>query len=293
MFKLFLEEFGFEKSDKEFEGVPAYRKVVSGNYGGMEGDAEREYWMVSCTKNVLDMGYVSSFFDGDKFPIPELYIIMSTHKSTKPSKTLSCHTSGNWGKAELGGNDRELCISPAFALNKAIRGLQKKVKHAIEGGMKGLNEYTVCFEVTHHRPSQMNAPVVWLEVGGSEIEWNDLSACRVICKTALELDNKDVVKDNGEKILPAVGFGGPHYAPNFSKEYVQGKVALGHICPKYCLDEISEEMVIQAFEKTLPKPNLAIIDWKGTDANQRAKLISIFEKHGIEWKKVNALKNNS
>ena len=123
----------------------------------------------------------------------------------------------------------------------------------------------------------MNAPIVYVEVGGSEDEWKDIDACRIICNALLaKPDLKEV----------AVGFGGPHYAPNFSKQKILDNVAVGHICPNYHLDNIDEEMVLQAFEKTTPKTDFAIIDWKGCTKEQRDKLIAVFQKNKISWKKV-------
>ena len=95
--------------------------------------------------------------------------------------------------------------------------------------------------------------------------------------------------DKVEEVPTCVGFGGIHYADNFTKlEF--GMYAMGHICPGHQVDSIDEEIVKQAIEKTIPKPELAVLDWKGLYAPQREKMISIFEKIGIEWKKVKDLR---
>ncbi len=61
----------------------------------------------------------------------------------------------------------------------------------------------------------------------------------------------------------AIGFGGPHYAPKFTKLALD-KWAMGHICPKYQLASLDGEMFKQMVEKTYPRPETALIDKKGT-----------------------------
>ncbi len=81
------------------------------------------------------------------------------------------------------------------------------------------------------------------------------------------------------------------YAPTFTKRVLDSNIAIGHICPKYAVDLIGEAEVLQAFAKTTPKPDFAILEWKGLNAEQRNKLISILEKNKIKWKKDKDIKN--
>ncbi|MBW3012490.1 hypothetical protein KY311_04850 [Candidatus Woesearchaeota archaeon] len=248
IYNLLRDEFGFEETGEVFDAKPVLQKD--------------EYVLINIKKDIIELEYLNEFFK------PDIYLIGSTHKSETGMKSLTVHSPGNWFKADMGGKERELSYCPALQLRASLLEI---IKHPKE-------EYVESFEVTHHGPSEMNAPIVYVEVGGSESEWQDLDACRIVCQGLLA-----VPKDN---VNIAVGFGGPHYAPNFSKPKLLEQIAVGHICPKYQLDNIDEQMVIQAFEKTVPRPEFALIDWKGCNKEQRDKLIAIFEKNSILWKRM-------
>jgi D-aminoacyl-tRNA deacylase len=245
MYNLLAKEFGFIQ-DGEFDGKPKYRKG--------------HYVLINIAKSILELDYLNEQFS------PEIYLVGSKHQSAEKVKSLTCHAPGNWGRADFGGKDRQLCVAPALYLSAVLQELKKFPNE----------EYMKCYEVTHHGPSSMNAPILFAEVGGSEEEWKDMDACRQVCRALL------VMPEPGEAHI-ANGFGGPHYAPGFSK---LTHVMIGHICPKYKLDEIDEEMVLQSFEKTFPQAKFAVIDWKGCNSEQRNKLVSIFENRKIEWKKL-------
>jgi D-tyrosyl-tRNA(Tyr) deacylase len=49
---------------------------------------------------------------------------------------------------------------------------------------------------------------------------------------------------------------------------------------------LDEEMVLQAFSKTIPKPDYALVEWKGLSSPQKKKIIEILEKNKITWKKL-------
>lgn len=202
----------------------------------------------------------------------DLIIVPSTHKSEAGVNTLTCHTTGNWSSAEMGGQARTLSIAPALYLREALLELKKQQQ------TKNL-KYEVSLEVTHHGPTP-DLPVIFVEVGSSEKQWNDLTACEAVADTIYHLLTKE------PDIVPvAVGFGGPHYAPAFTRKLLKENIAFGHICPKYKIDNLDEELILQAFERTIPKPDFAFFDWKGLLSGQRNKIIEILDKNKIAWKK--------
>jgi len=245
IYNLFAKEFGFVQ-DGEFDGKPTYKK--------------EDYVLINIEKPIIELEYLNNHFS------PEIYLVGSKHQSAEKIKSLTCHTPGNWSKAEFGGKERELCVSPPLYLHAVLQELKKFPDE----------EYIKCYEVTHHGPSSMNAPILFAEVGGTEEEWKNIDACRAVCKALL-------AQPKLTEAHIANGFGGPHYAPAFSK---LTHTAIGHICPKYQLDNIDEEMVLLSFQKTFPRAKFAVIDWKGCNSEQRDKLISIFEKNNIVWKKI-------
>lgn len=205
---------------------------------------------------------------------PKVVAVASTHKSAAKVPMLNAHSTGNWASADLGGKPRKLSIAPALYLAEAVKALRDK-KEELK-----LN-YEVGLEVTHHSPT-INAPVMFVEVGSSEKEWSDLAACEAVASVISKiLSEKDV-----EKLDVCVGFGGPHYAPQFTRRVLAGKFATGHICPKHHIDSLNEEMILQAIEKTTPKPNFVVLEWKGLKPDQRQKIIAVLEKNKISWEKI-------
>ena len=193
---------------------------------------------------------------------------ISKHASEKHVKSLTCHAPGNFGKAMYGGQNSVLSCSNALVQTSALKHI-----------MSACNvNYNVCFEVTHHGPC-LNIPCLFLEVGGSEKEWKDVDACSVISEVVMQLIRKyNHIMKNDKKVC--IGFGGPHYAPNFTKFVLNGK-NIGHICPKYNLENLDKDMFKQMIDKTKPHPKKVIIDWKGTPSKNREKIINWAKELGL------------
>lgn len=190
-------------------------------------------------KEILHMGWEDSLSE------TTLCVVASRHKSESGTPSLTAHSPGNYGIARAGGRDRELGYAPAYYLRRAALLLQK---NRIPG-------YESCLEATHHGPTGFPFPVIFVEVGSGEKEWNDLSACAVAAGIIDELLSSE------PGVVPvAVGFGGGHYCRKFSHV---SDYAVGHICPKYSLSCLDSEMVAQMIEKTVPRPEYALVEKKG------------------------------
>lgn len=97
----------------------------------------------------------------DKEIEADLFIFATKHQSAKGVHSLSCHSLGNWDKAEAGGKERTLCIAPAVLLKEAFVELSK-------AGKEMHNEITL--EVTHHGP-YMEKPCMFIEIGSDKDNW--------------------------------------------------------------------------------------------------------------------------
>ena len=222
--------------------------------------------------NVLDLDKYEKDFQKLK---PELIIVASTHRSKAGVPMLNAHAPGNWESADLGGKPKTLSIAPALYVRTAVLEFQK-----LKRERKALEKYEVGMEVTHHSPT-IPFPVMFIEVGSSEKEWSDTMACAAAADVCYKL-----ATEAPEKVPVAIGFGGGHYAPQFNKRIFREKIAFGHICPKHHADTLDEDMILQAFNKTIPKPDFAAIEWKGLKGPQRPKIIEVLEKNKISWKKI-------
>lgn len=197
----------------------------------------------------------------------DFFVVASIHKSESRKPTLTAHASGNWGPAELGGNPHELSYTWPAAIKV---GLESLAKANLEG-------YEVSAETSHHGPTTWSKPLIFIEIGSTEEQWNNPKAGKVVAEAI-----KDIYENNRE-FENYVGFGGIHYAPSFTKILLEKDIAIGHIAPKYASEHLDKEIIKEALEKSFAEK--VLIDWKGIKSEARHIVISALDELGIEWKK--------
>lgn len=215
--------------------------------------------------------------DLDKINEYDFVIFASKHKSEKERKTLSIHAPGNWREAEYGGIKGKICKSSAQFQKQLFEMLKEQAKK-----YDLTKHYDIVLEATHHGPL-INKPCVFIEIGSTENEWKYRRAGFVIAKTISETIEKFKIEKHREI---GIGIGGPHYCPGFTKLQMKSNVAISHVIPQY-ISPITEEMIIEAWEKTEEDPDFAIIDWKGlSPAEERNRVIDFLDKNSYPWKKL-------
>ena len=120
----------------------------------------------------LELDGVADAFSG----APEFVAFLSRHAG-ETGPLLTAHFTGNFGPAEYGGSPGEL--------SRACPNVQRAVveafdRHAPDG-------YEVGIECTHHGPSDVGAPSLFVELGSSESEWEDPEGARAVARAVLEL----------------------------------------------------------------------------------------------------------
>ena len=222
----------------------------------------------------------SKNLDLEKIKKYDLIIFASKHKSKKHEKTLSVHSPGNFREVWGGGESGRLNLSSALFCKHLFETLIKEKEKS------GLKRYSVTMEATHHGPL-IERPSVFIEVGGSEIEWKDKAATFVVAKTIRKAIHTFKLDKHREI---AIGIGGGHYCPGFNKIQEKSNVALAHIIPKY-VSPITSKMIIEAINQTVEEVDFAILDWKGLGkSEERQKIINILEENYIQWKKISEIR---
>ena len=203
-------------------------------------------------------------------PDVDSIIFASRHSSSSGLSTLTVHTPGNpLMEAKYGGSPESLAISDPNKMKVALIAMRSEV----------INEnlsYQVSLEATHHGPTEMERPVVFVEIGSGPEQWEDRRAGDIVAKAILQ-----AAQDNSTN-RTAVGFGGGHYAPKFTDLVFEGEISVGHIFPKYCIRELSRKVISLAFERTKGRCTLAVVDWKGIRGTDRKRLLDILSGLGIE-----------
>ncbi|MCU4800135.1 hypothetical protein OB920_07110 [Halobacteria archaeon HArc-gm2] len=179
----------------------------------------------------------------DVFDDPDLLVFASRHAG-ETDELLTAHHTGNFGEAEFGGTDGGLA--------RACPNAHRHVVEALAEHAPG--EYEVGMECTHHGPSDVGAPSMFVEVGSDEAQWADPAAARAVASAILDLRGvaPDAPRENRSR-RQLVGFGGGHYAPRFDRVVRETDWAVGHVAADWCLDamgdpEANEDVVRQAFE---------------------------------------------
>ncbi len=189
-------------------------------------------------------------------PEAELLIFASKHSMATAVPSLTVHTTGNWGKAEMGGNPQELAVAPALYLAEGLVKIEELTK-------KHNLQINVVQECTHHGPTE-NKPTMFIEIGSAENEWKNPEYGKIIAEVIQHL-----VEKKPKKRKVAIGIGGTHYCSNFKKLIMRENYAFGHVCPKYHLENLTKDMLLQAIKKT-PDAEEIVIDWKGVSGHKDA-----------------------
>jgi D-aminoacyl-tRNA deacylase len=242
-----------------FLGNPAYETSMGG----------RKVKMITLNEESVNAQGLPNFF-GDL----ELTIFVSRHSSKSGTPTLSVHTPGNLGSAELGGIPRRVSISPANAMRNALR-MMADLRDKMQLG------YDVSYECTHHGPS-LDAPAMFVELGSSAVQWNDSWAAKAVAQAAIEAASKFDVR----QVNAVLGIGGPHYNTKFTRMALNDELAFSHIIPKYAVGALDLEILRQCLEKTLERVEKVILDWKGIRSENKTSLLKMLDGVGLPAEKV-------
>ncbi|MFP3227728.1 MAG: D-aminoacyl-tRNA deacylase [Caldisphaera sp.] len=200
----------------------------------------------------------------------DFIIVVSKHQSTSNAKTLSVHHTGNISDALFGGKPKQLSyVDPA--ITKHV--FKNYYKNTVE-----LKEYNFTLEATHHGPTSLTKPILFIEIGSTEKEWNDIKAVNSLAQTLTDVINKDVSYD----CVPSIGIGSTHYPKKFTEMELNDKYCFGHIISKYYADYLDFDLLNQCVEKSNPRIKVAIIEKKGIKSETRKKIESILKELDLE-----------
>lgn len=205
----------------------------------------------------------------DNYVKTDVIIFLSRHGSIKNLPALTVHPEGNWGnEAKLGGKPNELSASSPLHMARVLNAMKRNNK----------SEVPVVYEATHHGPL-LTTPSLYAEIGGTEEIRNSKEFASLLANSVFgSLD--DEVQYN--KV--AVGIGGLHYADRFSRLTFEGRYVFSHIMPRHYADRV--DMLSQAIERSVPKAEVGLIDWKSLKADERTGIIKKLDELGLDYEKV-------
>jgi D-aminoacyl-tRNA deacylase len=195
------------------------------------------------------------------------FVFLSKHAAESGVLALTCHSTGNFSDAKFGGNKRQVAIPHP--------NLQKSYLQRLWQKRDNFSDFQITIEATHHGPTALNKPAIFIEIGTTEKQWNDVPLCNSIAKIVV-----DVVKDNQKSNPVAICFGGTHYPDKFTDELIHGKFALGTVVPKHALDFLDKELFSHILERN-KMAKAALLDWGGLGPNKQ-KVLDLLNTTDLE-----------
>ncbi|WP_340100362.1 D-aminoacyl-tRNA deacylase [Salinibaculum salinum] len=170
----------------------------------------------------------------DAFDDIDVLVFASKHAG-ETGQLLTAHHTGNFGPADHGGEDNAVAHA---CPNTHAHVLDALETHAPAG-------YDVGMEGTHHGPTDVGAPSMFVEVGSSQSEWDDPAAARATARAILDCRGvpADCDPENGGGDVHRrhlLGIGGGHYAPRFERVVKETDWAVGHIAADWGLDAMGD-----------------------------------------------------
>lgn len=226
-----LANHGFESTKIMLMGRPVYQKG--------------SFLLATVDSEIIEPPDLDAYFN------PQAYVFLSSHYADSGIPSLTAHTTGNLTNEEyLGAGPREIgWINPDLLKNYML-ALNKR-----RGQLEG---YEITIEATHHGPTSLRKPVLFVELGSSERDWGDEHAANVIGDALMESLTE---RRTWEKV--AITFGGTHYAEKVNRLVIEQDFALSAVIAKYYLEWVDSAMFGQIIQKTTKFPRYAALDWKG------------------------------
>jgi D-aminoacyl-tRNA deacylase len=260
MWRVLNQQSLFKETEERFDDNPVYSLI----------EASNDIKLIHSKKDGVESNHL------DKEIAAELYIFASRHRAASGTPALLIHPTGNWSKITLAGRESEISYTSSWALNFGLRKLKQKQAEL------NLDAFKVDMEVTHHGPTDLETPLIFMELGSSEEYWVHETGAKAVIEAIIETAQGFIKRGNFQN-QSYIGIGGNHYAYRFHKYLMENEdVFVSHIAAKHSLDNLTENVLSQAFEKTIEFPIGALIDKKGARSEQRKNAVEMLDNLGKE-----------
>jgi D-aminoacyl-tRNA deacylase len=204
-----------------------------------------------------------------KVPNSQFLVFLSKHYSSAKKPSLTCHFTGNFQDNCYGGNPCELGIT--------FPSLQKAYLQHVSKHRDDLQSFEITIEATHHGPTSLKKPVLFVEIGSTEREWNNRDIAAIVCQSLLTILSRPI---NHKKKI-GIGLGGNHYGSKFNFLLLNSDIAIGHICSKYNLRSINKSLLQQMITKCCEPITHIALDNKGL-GKEKQRILDLINKSGLE-----------
>ncbi len=195
------------------------------------------------------------------------FVFLSKHAAESGVLALTCHSTGNFSTAKFGGNDNQVAVpKPDF---------QKMYLQTLKKNQSQFPDFQITIEATHHGPTALTKPSIFVEIGTTEKQWTDESLCNSVALLVHKVMSEPI-----KEHPVAICFGGTHYPSKFTNELLGGKYALGTVVPKHALDDLDERLFSHILEQN-SMAKTALLDWRGLGSSKQ-KILDLLESTELE-----------
>jgi D-aminoacyl-tRNA deacylase len=205
----------------------------------------------------------------EKYPNTSCYIFLSQHRSQANIPALTCHSTGNFSNNDFGGKEKELGICYPWIQKQYLMELNKK-KDTVP-------KYDIIIESTHHGPTSLKRPILFVEIGSTKEQWTDKNAADTVCSSLFTV----LARKRGLCKKVAIGLGGNHYPTKFNNILLESEYGLGPIAAKHDLPHLDNSMIVQMIQKNIEKVTCVIVDAKGL-GKEKSRILSALDELEIE-----------
>ena len=191
----------------------------------------------------------------------DLIIFISRHASAQPMPALTVHVTGNYETADLGGEPGTLAPAAPQWMHAILGNLAAR---APEG-------YRVSYEVTHHGPTALSTPSLFVEIGSTAIEWADPVAGRAVAESILAAEPEETIN--------LISFGGTHYAVRQTGIALSSRGAFGHIVPARQISAVDPDL-LRAMQEASDAV-AAYIDRKSLPTGEVGRIERMLDETGL------------
>ena len=277
MAKCLIDDIGFTKVEN------SENRIIGGSYNMHNsqdklGNNDDEHFDSYSFKNVkLHLSHNRSLLHLDNldelYPESTAFVFLSKHSSESGIPTLTCHFTGNFSNSNpYGGIPRELGI--------AYPHLQKSYIRDITSKQSFVSEYDIIIEATHHGPTSLKKPSVFIEIGSTQKQWTDRNAASVVCQSVVSVLTQEITGAHCKSV--GIAFGGTHYPTKLNNLLLESEFGLASIAAKHNLTAIDGFMMKQMISRSIEKVTHVIVDKKGL-GKEKNRILDLIGKENLEF----------
>jgi D-aminoacyl-tRNA deacylase len=227
----------------------------------------RKYRNVTLCLIDRDLLFLEDYNVGER---PTSFVFLSRHRSESGIASLTCHSTGNFSLDNLyGGESTKLGMVNPSMLKAYFNELHRN-RNFVPG-------YQITLEATHHGPTSLEGPILFVEIGSGPEQWRDSNAARIVCNCVLEVS---ALYPRGSSKV-ALALGGTHYPEKLNKILLETDFSIAYIATKNNLQFIDDKMIQHMIVRSTERITHVLLDWKGLGKYKRSILDTI-EKTDLE-----------